>query len=274
MNLLLHGMGPVIDEEGELPVITDDSLNKHPGVFFNVTLTNPPFGKKSSITVLSELEERDRQELSIVRPDFIASTSNKQLNFLQHIYATLAVGGRAAVVVPDNVLFEGGPGETVRRRLLEDCEVHTLLRLPPGIFYAQGIKTNVLFFDRKKPANGAATKKLWVYDLRTDMHFTMRTNRLENSDLEDFVRCYKPGKRQARKATWSENNLNGRWRAYTFDEIVRRDKCNLDIFWSKDTLADLNSEIDPAEIASEIIDDLQAAVFQLSEIASDLSGID
>lgn len=274
MNLLLHGIGPVLDEEGDLPVITDDSLSKHPGEFFNVILTNPPFGKKSSITVLSELEERDKQELTIVRPDFIASTSNKQLNFIQHIYATLAVDGRAAVVVPDNVLFEGGPGEIVRRRLLEDCEVHTLLRLPPGIFYAQGIKTNVLFFDRKKSANGPATQKLWVYDLRTDMHFTMRTNRLEHSDLEDFVRCYKPGNRQARKATWSQNNLNGRWRAYTLDEIVRRDKCTLDIFWSRENQDDPNSEIDPAEIASEIIDDLQAAVFQLSEIASDLSGLD
>lgn len=271
MNLLLHDIGPRTDNEGELPVSTQDSLKSHPGTYFNLILTNPPFGKKSSITVFSELSEKERQSLSIVRPDFLVTTSNKQLNFLQHICSTLEVNGRAAVVIPDNVLFEGGAGETIRRRLLHDYDVHTLLRLPPGIFYASGIKTNVLFIDRKPLTNEPLTKNLWVYDLRNNMHFTMRTNRLEKSDLEDFVKRYNPENRNLREATWSEDNPNGRWRSFTYDELIRRDKCSFDIFWFREEHTDITENVDLGGIASEILDDLQAAIFQISEITSDLS---
>ena len=140
MNLLLHGIG---SEEHESPIVVDDALKADPGDRFEMVLTNPPFGKKSSMTFVSEEGEVDRESLVIVRDDFWASTSNKQLNFVQHVKTLLAINGRAAVVVPDNVLFEGGAGETVRRNLLHGCDVHTLLRLPTGIFYAQGVKANV-----------------------------------------------------------------------------------------------------------------------------------
>src|SRR5262249_22949709 len=142
--------------------------------------------------------------------------------------------GRAAVVVPDNVLFEGGAGETIRRKLLHDCEVHTLLRLPTGIFYAQGVKANVLFFDRKPASDKSWTKKLWVYDLRTNQHFTLKTNTLKRADLDDFVACYRAANRHQRKATWSEKSPEGRFRAYDYAELVARDKCSLDVFWLKD----------------------------------------
>ena len=146
MNLLLHGIG---SEEAESPIVVDDALKADPGDRFEMVLTNPPFGRKSSMTFVSEEGEVGREDLVVVRDDFWASTSNKQLNFVQHVKTLLAINGRAAVVVPDNVLFEGGAGETVRRKLLEECDVHTLLRLPTGVFYAQGVKANVLFFDRK-----------------------------------------------------------------------------------------------------------------------------
>lgn len=274
MNLLLHGIGPANDEEGEVPIITHDSLSKDLGGRYDVILTNPPFGKKSSMITISDQGTRERPPLSVLRPDFWVSTSNKQLNFLQHINTTLNETGRAAVVVPDNVLFEGGPGETIRRKLLFDNEVHTLLRLPPGIFYAHGIKTNVLFFERSPLTSKPATKKLWVYDLRTNMHFTLRTKRLEMSDLTDFVECYKAEDRNKRKATWSNKNPNSRWRAFTYDELNSRDKSNLDLFWLDDENQDnLNSADNPNEIAAEIMEDLQAAILQLSEITTDLSEI-
>src|SRR5262249_6317576 len=150
----------------------------------------------------------------------------KQLNFLQHVKTLLEVGGRAAVVVPDNVLFEGGAGEVIRRRLLHDLDVHTLLRLPTGIFYAQGVKANVLFFERKPASETPWTKKLWVYDLRTNQHFTLKTNPLKREDLDEFVACYRPENRHQRRATWSEKKPEGRWRAYDYAELVQRDKCS------------------------------------------------
>ena len=136
----------------------------------------------------------------VVRDDFWASTSNKQLNFLQHIKTMLKIGGRAAVVLPDNVLFEAGAGETIRRRLLAECDVHTILRLPTGIFYAQGVKANVVFFERKPAAADPWTKATWVYDLRTNMHFTLKTKTLQYADLADFVDVVQPrGPQQARR---------------------------------------------------------------------------
>jgi len=209
MNLFLHGIG------GEESPIRDgiDALAQTPSTFYDVVLTNPPFGKKSSITVVSEEGEETKEALTYYRDDFWATTSNKQLNFLQHVKSLVKIHGRVAIVVPDNVLFEGGAGETVRRKLLHECDVHTLLRLPTGIFYAQGVKANVLFFDRKPASETPWTKKLWIYDFRTNEHFTLKTNPLKREDLDEFVASYHPSNRHERKATWSEKKPEGRWRA-------------------------------------------------------------
>ena len=267
MNLFLHGIDPA-----ESPITVADSLRSDSGERFSMVLTNPPFGKKSSMAVINEEGDAERQDQVIVRDDFWASTKNKQLNFLQHVKTQLQINGRAAIVVPDNVLFEGGAGETIRRKLLHECDVHTLLRLPTGVFYAQGVKANVLFFDRKPASETAWTKKLWIYDLRTNMRFTLKTNPLQRGDLDEFVACFQPGHRQERKATWTEKrNPDGRWRAFAYDELVKRDKVNLDIFWLRDeSLEDSDNLPPPGEIAAEIVEDLEAALGQFAEIASDL----
>jgi len=271
MNLLLHGVGPTTDTEGEPPVRTGDSLAKDPGDRFDVVLTNPPFGKKSSVLVVNEAGDEERQALTVVRDDFWASTTNKQLNFVQHVKTILKPHGRAAVVVPDNVLFEGGAGETIRRKLLHECDVHTLLRLPTGIFYAQGVKANVLFFDRKPASETPWTKKLWIYDLRTNRHFTLKTSPLDRQDLDEFVACYRPGARHERKPTWSPETPEGRWRAYDLSELTQRDKCSLDIFWLKDeSLTSSESLPEPEVIAAEIADDLRAALEQFEEIEAEV----
>lgn len=168
-----------------------------------------------------------KESLIYERQDFWATTSNKQLNFLQHVKTLLKINREAAIIVPDNVLFEGGAGETVRRKLLNDYDVHTLLRLPTGIFYAQGVKANVLFFDKKPASEKPWTDKLWIYDLRTNMYFTLKTNPLKYEDLEDFLKCYNPKNRYERQET-------ERFRPVTFDELIKRDKVNLDIFWLRD----------------------------------------
>jgi type I restriction enzyme M protein len=175
------------------------------------------------------------------------------------------------MVVPDNVLFEGGAGETIRKKLLADCDVHTLLRLPTGLFYAQGVKANVLFFDKKPASETPWTKKLWIYDLRTNKHFTLKTNFLKRADLDEFVSCYNPKNRHERKATWSEKNPDGRWRGYGYDELVTRDKASLDIFWLRDESLEDSDNLPPPEvIAQEMIEDLEAALEQLRAIAADL----
>ena len=268
MNLLLHGIG----DEVNPPIRVEDSLKGDPGDRFHVILTNPPFGKKSSVTVVNEEGEQEREALTIVRDDFWATTSNKQLNFVQHVKTLLKVNGRAAVVVPDNVLFEGGAGETIRRRLLTECDVHTLLRLPTGIFYAQGVKANVLFFERKEASAKPWTRRLWIYDLRTNQHFTLKTNPLKREHLDEFVECYKPGSPHTRKATWSEKNPTGRWRAYSYEELLQRDKVSLDIFWLKDeSLEDSANLPDPDVIAGEIVEDLRTALEQFEAIQTDLT---
>ncbi|MCB9663434.1 MAG: SAM-dependent DNA methyltransferase [Alphaproteobacteria bacterium] len=296
MNLMLHGVGPTPQEleklrqelvdagksedqaDGEidkrLPVRADDALRELGSDRYDVVLTNPPFGKKSSVMVVTEEGETDRQAITYERDDFWASTTNKQLNFVQHVRSMLNIHGRAAVVVPDNVLFEGGAGETVRRALLRDCDVHTLLRLPTGIFYAQGVKANVLFFDRKPASPNPWTRKLWVYDLRTNKHFTLKTKRMRRADLGEFVACYGAEDRGAVDALWDEEgNPEGRWRAYSYDELVARDKCSLDTFWLKDdSLLDAENLPEPDEIAQEIAEDLRAALEQIEEILGDLEG--
>ncbi len=257
MNLYLHGI-----DADPCPVASGvDALAAVPGERFSLVMTNPPFGKKSSIAIVGEDGDLEKEDIAYERPDFWTTTKNKQLNFLQHVKGLLKVNGRCAVVVPDNVLFEGGAGETVRRKLLEQCDVHTLLRLPTGLFYAQGVKANVLFFDARPAREKPWTETLWVYDLRTNMHFTLKTKPLKRSDLDEFVSCYRPGKRHLRKPTWNESEPQGRWRAFSYEELARRDKLNLDLFWQKDqSLEDSENLPEPDELAEEIAEDLQTAL--------------
>jgi type I restriction enzyme M protein len=262
MNLLLHGIG---DEEHESPIVVDDALKADPGERFEMVLTNPPFGRRSSMTFVSDSGEVASEDLVVVRDDFWASTSNKQLNFVQHVKTLLAINGRAAVVVPDNVLFEGGAGETVRRRLLDECDVHTLLRLPTGVFYAQGVKANVLFFDRKPAAETPWTRELWVYDLRTNQHFTLKQNPLRYEHLQDFIAAYSPDDRSAREES-------ERFRRFGFDELVAKDKASLDIVWLREnSLEDTENLPAPEVIAQEIIEDLEAALTEFAAVAQSLA---
>ena len=268
MNLLLHGIGPTAGETTPPAVRVDDALRADPGTRFDVILTNPPFGRKSSVRMVNAEGDEERQDLTVVRDDFWVSTSNKQLAFMQHVKTLLKINGRAAVVIPDNVLFEGGAGETIRRKLLHECDVHTLLRLPAGIFYAQGVKANVLFFDRRAASDQPQTKKLWVYDLRTNKHFTLKTNPLQRADLDEFVKCYRPENRQNRKATWHETKSpDGRWRAYDYAELVARDKASLDVFWLRDEALEASANLPaPDVIAAEIVEDLRAALATFEEL--------
>ena len=268
MNLLLHNIG---DMYGTPPVTFGDALLTDPGDRVDYVLTNPPFGKKSSITFTNEEGEQDSEDLVYNRQDFWTTTSNKQLNFLQHINTILKATGRAAVVVPDNVLFEGGAGETVREKLLQTTDLHTILRLPTGIFYKPGVKANVIFFDKRPASAERQTKEIWIYDLRTNMHFTLKKSPLTDGDLEDFIKCYNPENRYARRETWSEKNPEGRWRRFTADEIEKRDKKSLDIFWIKDkSLADLDNLPSPDELADDIIENLQSALDSFRELKAQL----
>lgn len=266
MNLYLHGVN---GEEN--PISPNDSLKVNPGAIYEMVLTNPPFGKKSSEKILTEEGTTANKDMTILRDDFWAKTSNKQLNFLQHVRSILKINGRAGIVLPDNVLFEGGAGETIRKKLMETCDLHTILRLPTGIFYAQGVKANVLFFDKKAASDKAQTSKIWIYDLRTNKHFTLKENPLKYEDLQDFIKCYNPEHRHERKETYSEENPDGRWRCFTHEEILKRDKTNLDIFWIKDeSLDDLDSLPEPSIIASSLVEDLENALEQLRKISTDL----
>ena len=269
MNMMLHGIG----SDKSVPIVVTDALAADPGERFDVVLANPPFGKKSS-TMITGAEGRVSTEKDVIeRDDFWATTSNKQLNFVQHIKTLLKQHGRAAVVLPDNVLFEGGAGETIRKKLLHECDVHTLLRLPTGLFYAQGVKANVIFFERKPASETPWTKKLWIYDLRTNQHFTLKTNPLRREQLDEFVKLYNPANRHDRKASWSPETPEGRWRVYDYAELIARDKASLDIFWLKDdSLADSDNLPPPDVIAQEIVDDLEAALEQFRLIAADLAG--
>jgi type I restriction enzyme M protein len=265
MNLLLHGISAA---DAPSPIEVDDALKADPGERFDMLLTNPPFGRKSSVTVVGADGEARREDLTVVREDFWATTSNKQLNFLQHVKTLLKISGRAAIVVPDNVLFEGGAGETVRRKLLHECDVHTLLRLPTGVFYAQGVKANVLFFDRKPASETPWTKDLWIYDLRTNQHFTLKENPLRYEHLADFVETYCADNRS--KRVESE-----RFRLFSYEDLVQRDKASLDTFWLRDeSLEDGENLPAPELIAAEIVEDLEAALSQFAEVASTLGAPD
>jgi type I restriction enzyme M protein len=234
MNLLLHD---IESPDSASPLHVDDALRADPGLRFDLVLSNPPFDRRSAA------------------------------DFVQHVQTLLEVNGRAALVVPDSVLFEGGAGESARRRLLHECDVHTLLRLPTGIFYAPGVKANVLFFDRKPGSDTPWTKDLWVYDLRTNKHFTLKTTKLTRSDFDDFVACYRPGAR-------GERVESERFHRLTYDELVVRDKAGLDIFWLRDeSLEDTDNFPPPGVIAAEIVEDLEAALAEFAELAESLQGI-
>jgi type I restriction enzyme M protein len=268
MNLYLHGIGgdKVVIQSGH------DSLLAPWSKEYTMVLTNPPFGKKQSLLFVNDEGDTEKEDMEVSRPDFWTTTSNKQLNFVQHIYSLVKIDGRVAMVVPDNVLFEGGAGEKVRRNLLEKCRVHTLLRLPTGIWYSPGVKANVIFFDKKEGRADPWTDKVWVYDLRTNMHFTLKQSPIQRKDFDEFVECYKPGKVHERQPTWSEDNPEGRWRCYDYEELLKRDKLSLDLFWVKDkSLTDTASLPPPDVIATEIADDLETALEQFTKIAARLS---
>lgn len=262
MNLFLHNIGEL---DGEPSVERSDALISEPKRKVDYVLANPPFGKKSSMTITNEEGEEDKDALTYERQDFWETTSNKQLNFLQHIVSMLKVGGKAAVVLPDNVLFEGGAGEKIRRKLLENCDVHTILRLPTGIFYAQGVKANVVFFDAKPKSNQFHTKGVWFYDLRTNKHFTLKTRTLKLDDLQDFITCYNPENRHERVAT-------ERFKFYSCEELTTRDKASLDIFWLKDETFDNLGDLPPPDVLQqEIIEHLEGALSAFRSVAKSLS---
>ena len=269
MNLYLHNIGDIY---GKVPVTKGDSLLTDPGYRVDYVLTNPPFGTKSSLTFTNEEGEQEEEDLVYNRQDFWTTSSNKQLNFIQHINTIMKADGKAAVVVPDNVLFEGGAGETIREKLLQTTDLHTILRLPTGIFYKPGVKANVIFFDKRPASKERQSKEIWFYDLRTNVHFTLKKNPMTDKDLEDFVKCYNPENRHQRKETWSEENPDGRWRKYDVKDILARDKKSLDIFWIKDkSLADLDNLPSPDVLADEIIENLQSALESFNELKSSLS---
>lgn len=214
MNLYLHGIGVK-----KSPVTEQDSLEREPDRLVDVVLANPPFGTRP----------QGASDISALRQDFYAETNNNQLNFLQHIMLMLKNGGRASVVLPDNVLFGGdNAGEKIRQKLLEDFNLHTILRLPTGIFYAGGVKANVLFFEK-----GSPTKEIWIYDYRNGIKHTQKTKPMKREHLEDFVSCYHADDITKRKQTWSEENPNGRWRKFSIEEIKERKDLTLDISWIK-----------------------------------------
>lgn len=268
MNLYLHNIG---DLYGKVPVMRGDALLSDPGYRVDYVLTNPPFGKKSSITFTNEEEEQEEEDLVYNRQDFWTTSSNKQLNFIQHINTILKPTGKAAVVVPDNVLFEGGAGEIIRKKLLDTTDLHTILRLPTGIFYKPGVKANVIFFDKRPASPERQTKEVWIYDFRTNVHFTLRQHPMTDADLQDFIQRYHPENRHERTETWSQENPEGRWRRFTVDEILERDKTSLDIFWLKDkSLADLDNLPAPDELAADIIENLQSALESFQELMGQL----
>ncbi len=254
MNLFLHEIGT----DPKHPVITIGDSLEVKAEPVDMVLTNPPFGKKSSFTIIGEDGKSKTDKISYKRPDFWATTSNKQLNFVQNVHSMLKETGRAAVVVPDNVLFEGGAGEKIRRTLLERCDVHTLLRLPTGIWYSPGVKANVLFFDKKPVADTPATKEIWVYDLRSNRNFSLKGNPIRSSDLTDFVKCYQADDPIQRK----ETEL---FRRFTYSEIIARDKANLDIQWQYKTIDSTNGS-SPQALLKEILKDLKEAMKEFAAV--------
>ena len=269
MNLFLHNIG---DIDSDTAISPNDALIADTGTKYDYVLANPPFGKKSSMTFTNQDGEQEKEDLTYNRQDFWVTTSNKQLNFIQHIKSMLKTTGEAAVVLPDNVLFEGGVGETVRKKLLDTANLHTILRLPTGIFYANGVKANVLFWDAKPASKDPWTKEVWVYDYRTNVHHTLKKNPLKLEDLRDFITLYNPSNRNKRQETYqAETNPEGRWRKFSYEEVMARDKTSLDITWLKDkSLADLDNLPAPDELAEEIAENLAGALANFRTIVRSL----
>lgn len=265
MNLYLHGVG---DLKKTPDIQVTDSLKSDVEKKVKIVLANPPFGKSSSDIPTNDVKLAEKDGY-FLREDFWVTTSNKQLAFLQHIVCMLQNEGRAAVVLPDNVLFEGGAGETIRRKLLEEVHLHTILRLPTGIFYAQGVNANVLFFDKKKPSKKSISKEVWIYDYRTNVHHTPKKNPLTFESLSPFIECYKQSKR---KETWTKDTQQGRWKKFTHDEILARDKVNFDISWLKDTNSiDLDNLPEPDVLISEIIDNLESVLVNFRNVRDSIN---
>ncbi len=269
MNLYLHGIG---DLKKTPDIQVSDSLNPRkigkeiPKV--NIVLANPPFGKSSSDIPTTDKKQAEKDGY-FLRDDFWVTTGNKQLAFLQHIVSMLEKNGRAAVVLPDNVLFEGGAGEIIRKKLLEEVNLHTILRLPTGIFYAQGVKSNVLFIEKKKSTTKLGTKEVWFYDYRTNIHHTPKNNPISFEHLDDFVNCYLQNKR---KETWDAKKLTGRWRKYSYEAVIERDKTNLDIFWLRDDNSiDLDNLPKPEILINDIIENIENALANFKTIRDSIS---
>ena len=263
MNLFLHGLGSA----DRSPVTRVDALLGDPGERWNLVLTNPPFGRKQSVQVFTGDGEAETEREDYQRPDFTETTGNKQLNFLQHVMTILAENGTAAVVLPDNVLFESGAGERLRRRLLQDFDFHTMLRLPTGIFYRPGVKANVMFFDRRPRRDEPWTEALWVYDLRTNKRFTLKERPLRRTDLAEFVTLARLYDRHTR-----DHGLQPeRWRRFPLADLLARDRADLNLQWLQDDKASDPAELPPpSEIAAEIADELEAAVARLRAVAARL----
>jgi type I restriction enzyme M protein len=268
MNLFLHGIGGSTPDAAS-SIEVRDSLAQEPSKHVSMVMTNPPFGKKSSITMIGDDGKAVAADITISRPDFWATTSNKQLNFVQHVRSMLEINGTAAMVVPDNVLYDTGVGEKIRRRLLQDCDVHTLLRLPNGLFYANTVLANVLFFERRAASLDApSTREVWVYDFRTNQHFTLKTQPVERQHLDDFVALYRPGERHKREE--AEN-----FRRWTFEELDGRPDFNLDVWaYVEDRSLDEAAQIPPPEVlAEEIITTVSAALNEFATVAAEF-GVD
>jgi len=272
MNLFLHGVGDLKDTPD---IEVTDSLKREKRLVeekekVDIVLANPPFGISSSDIPTID-EKQSKKDGYFLRNDFWVTTSNKQLAFLQHIVTMLKENGRAAVVLPDNVLFEGGAGETIRKKLIEETDLHTILRLPTGIFYAQGVKANVLFFDKRKGSSKPATKDIWFYDYRTNIRHTPKKNPLRPEHLVDFVYCFQAANQAKRKETYSNENEEGRWRKYSYNELIARDKTNLDIFWLKnENLIDLENLPEPDALIDEIVENIESALVSFKTIKENL----
>ncbi len=226
----------------------------------------------SFCNVLRDEGEESKEKQLYNRQDFWCETSNKQLNFVQHIRTLQSTDRRAAVVLPDNVLFEKGAGETISKKLMETMDLHTILRLPTGIFYAQGVRANVLFFDARPASKEAQTKEVWVYDYRTNVHHTLKSNPLKESDLADFVKCYNPENRHKRLETWNEANPEGRWRKFTYAEIIEREGTNLDFKWIKEE-TDSVEDISLGELMDELNGYSRALVEAVGKLTAITSGV-
>jgi type I restriction enzyme M protein len=266
-TLHLHGI-----DADPCPVASGvDSLAGDPGERFRLALTNPPFGKKSSIAIVTEGGDLEQEDVAYERADFRATTKNKPLTFLQHAKALLKVTGRCALVVPDNLLFGGRAGEAVRRKPLGQCAVHTLLRRPAGLFSAQGVKANVLFFDARPAREEPWTERRGVYGLRTNRPFTRKTRPLRRADRDGFVGCFHADDRHRRRPTWSARDPEGGWRCFGYEDLARRDKRKLNLSWPKDRgREDAASLPGPDMLDQEVADDLQTALEQFGAISEEL----